>query len=236
MDKQGESTQSLTLATYNIHACVGTDGVFDPARTAAVIKQLDADVIALQEVEHHPIEQQDVLQYLAQHTGHQAIAGPTLLREDRDYGNALLTRLPVIQSQQLDLSVERFEPRAAIQATLSFQQKTLQVMATHLGLKPVERRLQIKKLLAMLSDQHVDIQVLMGDLNEWFLWGRPLRWLHQHFYRQPHLATFPAQFPLFALDRIWVNPRDRQFSLAVHQSPLAKQASDHLPLVAKLIF
>lgn len=229
------SRQQLTLATYNIHACIGGDKRFDPARIAAVINELDADVIALQEVEHHLLEKQDLLAVLAQQTGYQAIAGPASLREDRDYGNGLLTRLPIEKVSQLDISVPNVEPRAAIQATLRYQQHRLQIMATHLGLKPFERRIQVKKLLAAhMYQSDADISVMMGDVNEWFLWGRPLRWLHQQYAPQPHLATFPAKFPLFALDRIWVSPQDKKVILKVHRTPLAKLASDHLPLIAQL--
>jgi endonuclease/exonuclease/phosphatase family metal-dependent hydrolase len=74
----------------------------------------------------------------------------------------------------------------------------------------------------------------MGDLNEWFLWGRPLRWLHVQFRRTPAPATFPARLPVFALDRFWVRPRVLLDHLVVHSSPLARAASDHLPLVATL--
>lgn len=229
-----KTSNKLTLATYNIHACIGGDKRFDPARIAAVITEMGADVIALQEVEHHILEQQDLLEVLAGQTGYQAIAGPSHLREDRDYGNGLLTRLPIESVTQIDLSVQGFEPRSAIQATLRFQQYQVQVMATHLGLKPFERRIQVKKLLAHAAQSDTNIQVMMGDVNEWFLWGRPLRWLHQHFTSQPHLATFPAKFPLFALDRIWVAPPNKTMTLRVHRTPLAKLASDHLPLIAKL--
>jgi len=76
--------------------------------------------------------------------------------------------------------------------------------------------------------------ILLGDLNEWFLWGRPLRWLHRHFEQTPAPATFPAGFPVLALDRIWVRPRHLLRRLTVHASPLARQASDHLPVVAQL--
>jgi endonuclease/exonuclease/phosphatase family metal-dependent hydrolase len=76
--------------------------------------------------------------------------------------------------------------------------------------------------------------VLAGDLNEWFLWGRPLRWLHAHFEETPAPATFPARLPLLALDRVWTSPRSMLRRLAVHRSPLARRASDHLPLVADL--
>ena len=77
--------------------------------------------------------------------------------------------------------------------------------------------------------------LLMGDLNEWYLWGRPLRWLHSHFRERPMAPpTFPARRPVFALDRIWVAPAGSLRRLQRHTSPLARIASDHLPLVAEV--
>lgn len=226
--------KTLTLATYNIHACIGGDGKFDPARIAAVLRELDADIIALQEVEHHSVDELDLLEYLAYQTGHEAIAGPTLFRETRHYGNALLTRLPIQSFKHIDLSVAGYEPRGAIEATFNIAGYELQVIATHLGLKPSERRWQVKKLLELKSQQEANISCLLGDVNEWLLWGRPLRWLHRHFSKQPHFATFPARWPVFALDRIWVSPQRCQINISVHKSVLASQASDHLPLIAKI--
>lgn len=225
---------TFTVATYNIHACIGADGRFDPARIAAVIRELDADIIALQEVEHHSVDDLDLLEYLAYQTGHEALAGPTLFRETRHYGNALLTRLPLKSFKHIDLSVTGCEPRGAIEATFDAAGYELQIIATHLGLKPAERRWQVKQLLELKSQQEADISCLLGDVNEWLLWGRPLRWLHHHFSKQPHLPTFPTRWPIFALDRIWVSPQRCQTELLVHKSILARQASDHLPLVARI--
>ena len=78
--------------------------------------------------------------------------------------------------------------------------------------------------------------VLMGDVNEWFLWGRPLRWLHRHFQQTPAPATFPARWPVFALDRIWVEPRQALRRVSVHDSATARVASDHLPITATINF
>ena len=74
----------------------------------------------------------------------------------------------------------------------------------------------------------------MGDINEWFLWGRPLRWMHKHFQQTPSPPTFPSGFPVFALDRMWVKPRTLLRSMKVHSTRLARVASDHLPLTAEL--
>lgn len=220
----------LVIASFNVHACIGTDGRFDPARIAAVIREMDADVLALQEVEHHLLDDEDLLDYLANTTGYQAIAGPTLMRGTRPYGNALLTRLPVISSQSRDISVPPYEPRAVIEATLAAGDKTLAVMATHLGLWPAERRIQVRQLLLLQAQQSADVTLLLGDLNEWFLWGRPLRWLHKSLGKSRHIRTFPAYFPLFSLDRIWVKPETALITVGSHRSRLSQKASDHLPL------
>ena len=87
---------SITVCTYNIHAGIGADGHFAPQRIVKVLQEIDADVVALQEVEHHTVDGYDLLDYLAVTTGMTAIAGPTLLRESRHFGNALLTRLAVL--------------------------------------------------------------------------------------------------------------------------------------------
>lgn len=224
----------LRIASYNIHACIGSDGRFDPARIAGVIREIDADIIALQEVEHHLIDEEDLLDFLARTTGYQPVAGPTLMRETRHYGNALLTRLPVINSQSRDISVPPNEPRAVIEAQLAAGDKTLTVMATHLGLWPAERRMQVRQILLLLEQQSTDVNLLLGDLNEWFLWGRPLRWLHKFFRSSRHIPTFPAYFPIFSLDRIWVMPEKALQSIHSHRSQLSHNASDHLPIVAEI--
>jgi endonuclease/exonuclease/phosphatase family metal-dependent hydrolase len=224
----------IRLATYNIHACIGADGHFDPARIVNVLRQMNADIVALQEVDNHQVSGTGLLDYLAAETGMTAVAGPTLQRGTRDYGNALLTRLPVLTVKQVDLSLPRREPRGAIDALLDWNGQYLQVTATHLGLRPGERRQQVRRLLQLYESSPAVLSVLLGDLNEWLLWGRPLRWLRRHFATVPQPRTYPARFPLFALDRIWVHPRSALMELSVHNSPMARVASDHLPLVAEL--
>jgi endonuclease/exonuclease/phosphatase family metal-dependent hydrolase len=228
----GVARHALRVATYNVHSGVGSDGRCDPARIAAVINELAADVVALQEVEsrHGDLE---TLEFLSRQTGMIAVPGPTMLRTVGDYGNALLTRASLLELRRPDLSFPGREPRGAIDAMLQAGQGRLRVIATHLGLRPAERRRQIETLLAGIGDVPVPT-VLMGDLNEWFLWGRPLRRLHAHFGETPAPATFPAGFPLFALDRLWVQPLRCLRKLTVHRSPLARVASDHLPLTATI--
>lgn len=217
----------LVVATYNVHGCA------DLARTAEVLRALDADVVALQELRWRPWEALHVLDDLSERLGYTPIAGPTLLKPDGHYGNALLTRLPVAQVRLEDLSFPGREPRGALAAVLHTARDPVTVIATHLGLAPWERRKQMQRLLALVRKSEKPV-VLLGDLNEWFLWGRPLRWLRRHFGRTPAPATFPARWPLFALDRIWVEPAHLLERIEVHRAVPAKEASDHLPLVATL--
>jgi endonuclease/exonuclease/phosphatase family metal-dependent hydrolase len=226
----------LTLTTYNIHRCIGGDGKKDPKRIATVLKQLDTDIIALQEVESTPDDSLDLLHYLSAETGFYAIVGPTVSQGRSRYGNAVLTRLDIEQVEGVDLSVPDREPRGALSTILRVKNRRLHLLATHLGLGPGERRTQVQFLLKALEHKNADISVLLGDLNEWFLWGRPLRWLHRHFSSTPAPASFPARFPVFALDRIWVQPREKLLEVRPVATPQTRIASDHLPVTAKLIF
>lgn len=224
---------TLTIASYNVHRAIGSDRRTDPQRILGVLREIDADVLALQEVEAHD-DGEDMLAWLARETGFHAIAGTTLRRHDGHFGNGLLTRWPVKHKHLCDLTWRGREPRGAIAADLDCNGHGLRVVATHLGLRPAERREQVQQLLQLFREHTRERSVLIGDLNEWFLWGRPLRRLHRHFKRTPALATFPSQMPFLALDRIWTHPRSLLRRLQVHKTPLARAASDHLPLVATL--
>src|SRR5918911_4516574 len=108
---------AIRIASYNTHGGVGRDGHFVPKRIADVLKEIDADVVALQEVESSKTGF-DMLAYLKTQTRFHAIAGPTLLRNGSDYGNGLLTRFRVLSVERIDLCVARCEPRGAIDAEL----------------------------------------------------------------------------------------------------------------------
>ncbi len=222
----------VRVATWNIHAGVGRDGRYDATRVIRVLRELDADVIALQEVTSLA-EHGEFLPRLRAELGCAVVAGPTHSRRGDDYGNALLSRHPVASVARLDLSVHVHEPRGAIDARLLIGGHALRVVSTHLGLRPYERRRQVRDVLAAVHTADLSAPVLvMGDLNEWFLWGRALRRLHAEFHPRPAPATFPSRWPLFALDRIWIKPAQCLRWIAPHRSADARIASDHLPLVA----
>lgn len=221
------------MATYNIHRCFGSDGCFSPERIRTVLAELDADIIALQEVETLQDGGFDLLEFFAGDE-YQPIAGPTMLKQNAHYGNALLSRLPVEQVFRHDLTVPDREPRGAIDARISAKNMTVRLVATHFGLSIWERRVQAQRILELMEPQSEPVEILLGDLNEWFLWGRPLRWLHQVFTETPSPATFPARLPLLALDRLWVRPNSALRQLHPICTPIARAASDHLPLRAEL--
>jgi endonuclease/exonuclease/phosphatase family metal-dependent hydrolase len=227
----------LAVASYNIHRCVGRDGKRDVARVARVIESLDADVIALQEVESVPARGGEPLQmdFLANLGGLTAISGPTIERSDGHHGNALLTRLPVRAVRKLDLTFRKREPRGAIDVDLLVAETPVRIIATHLGLLPRERRYQVRCILETVADRREGLTVLLGDINEWLVSGRPLRWLHRHFGECRGQRTFPAWFPLFALDRIWVHPKNALLHFEARSSADARAASDHLPVRAELM-
>ena len=221
----------LRIVSYNVHRAIGGDRRCMPQRILDVINEIDADVVALQEVEAGD-SGADMLAWLGEKTGLRAVAGTTLIRHDGHFGNGLLTRLPIHSTTLCDLSWRGREPRGAIAADLEVGGEPLRVVATHLGLRPAERRDQVTRLIKLFTDVPRERAVLLGDLNEWFLWGRPLRRLHRYFKHTPHVATFPSFLPVLALDRVWTHPRSLLKHIEVHRTPLARAASDHLPLVA----
>jgi endonuclease/exonuclease/phosphatase family metal-dependent hydrolase len=230
------TSKPLIVATWNIHGAVGTDGRYVPERVVDVLREIGADIVALQEVASAQAHE-NFLRDLERATGYGIVAGLLRQRHGSDFGNAVLSRYPVASVRHLDLTVGAHEPRGALDVCIDVGSAVpLRVIATHLGLRPGERREQVRRIVAAVERDSPHPTLLMGDLNEWYLWGRPLRWLHAHFRETPAAPrTFPARRPLFALDRIWVSPTGSVRRLDRHHTPLACVASDHLPLVAELV-
>ena len=214
----------VRIASYNVHGCRGTDGKKDAARIAAVIRELECDTVGLQEVDHR-------LDYIAARVDMQAIPGITLVRHDGPFGNALLTRRKVLDVRRLELGYGRREPRNALDVDLDVAGHKLRVIVTHLGLFAPERRWQVRKLIDLVRETQERL-VVLGDINEWFPFSRPLRWFNRLLGHSEVDRSFPSRLPLLALDRVWVRPRPALLALKAHRSPLAAKASDHLPVKA----
>jgi endonuclease/exonuclease/phosphatase family metal-dependent hydrolase len=229
---------SIRIATYNVHggygAWIGRSASRAGERISGVIAELNADIVALQEVPLGGSHTPDLLSLLRDVTGMQAVEGPTLDTSRRRYGNAVLSRLPIRAVRTLDLSFHRREPRGALDADIECGSILIRVIATHLGLSAGERSKQVRALLQAFDTSSLPV-ILVGDINEWFVHGQALRTLVSHFRRAPAPRTFPTFWPVFALDRIWVHPGEWLGDVSVHRSMLARGASDHYPLVAQII-
>ena len=164
-----DSRAVIRVATYNVHACVGTDGRHDPDRIAAVITELDADVVALQEFTYPAsvaIETRTPV-VLTTLDHYQCALGPTRrTATEHCFGNALLTRHPIVDVHRLDLSIERREPRGALAATIDVNGTLLHVLAAHLGLRIPERRFQVRQILDYLDSVRNSLSVVLGDFND----------------------------------------------------------------------
>ena len=214
----------LRIASYNVHGCRGTDGRKDASRIAGVIAELECDTVGLQEVDYR-------LDYIAGRVGMEAVPGLTLVRHDGPYGNALLTKRKVLDVRRLALGYGRREPRNALDVDLDVCGTKLRVIVTHLGLFAPERRWQVRKLLELVRETQERL-VVLGDINEWFPFSRPVRWFNRLLGHSVVERSFPSRWPLLALDRVWVRPRPALLALKAHRSSLAAKASDHLPVKA----
>lgn len=224
------SAEVVRVATYNIHRARGLDGQVSLNRIADVLRQIDADVVGVQEVYEAQAE------HLARDLEMQFVTGVTVHRSDGAYGNAIFTRLPLQGVATFDLSVRTREARGGIRVDLALRNHILHVFNVHLGLRGRERAEQVKWLVErhILWDDRTGPRVVIGDLNEWFPPGRVGRALRREFTSLRRRLTHPALLPLWALDRIYWDHAVRGESLRVHRSRLARVASDHLPLVASL--
>ena len=220
------------MASYNVHSCIGTDGVFAPARIADVLASLDADFIALQEVEEREYRGTTVSQFFADALGLHRAGRTTHKRAGIDYGNALLSRVPPLRMAAHDLAFPRREPRAAIEADFELGDCSLRVVATHFGLSMRERRAQLSKILPHLLDRGPDLTVVCADFNEWLPYSSVHRTLSRALGAAPAVRTFPSRLATLPLDRIYAAPLETLVSIRSVTSADARRASDHLPVVA----
>ncbi len=238
----------LRLLTYNIHKCIGgVDRKYDPQRIATVINNLHADVLLLQEVDHdvprsNRDRQVDVLGDLVG-MRYRSFFPNVDVRGGGCYGNAILSRYPIVETSNIDLSIRFKKKRSVLHGVIRVRQdhdgeeidRTVHVFNMHLGLARYERKLQLAKFLDAQPFQHMqhETPVLVGgDLND--VYGGLGDLLRPAGFRgiEKRPFTFPAWGPVRALDGVFVRGGVDFIKLSRCDSDVARRASDHRPLVA----
>ncbi|HET8541967.1 MAG TPA: endonuclease/exonuclease/phosphatase family protein [Anaeromyxobacter sp.] len=231
--------------SWNLHGLRGTDGRRDPERVARVIEDVGPDVAGLQEV-GLPRESgapDDPAQLLAGLTGLHGAFGPTMShRLGFAYGNAVLSRAPILAVRNYDLSVAGREPRGCVRVDVELSGSRVHFFVAHLGLHWRERRRQAAQLLSadILRDAALAYPlVLVGDFNSVSNRSAVPRWLRRQLVDAAIVArneapTFPSRFPLLRLDHCYVGAAIDVRSVEVIRTREVRRASDHLPLVAEL--
>jgi endonuclease/exonuclease/phosphatase family metal-dependent hydrolase len=227
----------IKVASYNIHKCVGTDRKFNPDRIIAVLAEIDADVVALQEADLRFGDKAGLLnvQALHDHLGLVPVPIEGSSKSHGWHGNVVLVREGIINKTH-QLVLPGVEPRGAMVVDLTAKGVELRIIATHLGLLRRSRARQVHEVLRAAHASEGRYVLLMGDLNEWRVGKRSaLSGLKPIFGPLDNFVpSFPSKFPLLALDRILCAPRGLLSHLEVHDTRLARLASDHLPIKAQL--
>ncbi len=227
----------LVVASYNIHRGVGLDRRLDVDRIARVIGEIGPDLVGLQEVVREDgTAHADQALYLGARLDMTVVMGETRRWGSGTYGNAVLTRLPVLSTLRCDLSFHGREPRGCLRVDVGVDATALHVFNCHFGLAFRERRAQLALLHGFLKAADcAGPRLLLGDFNEWHP-GPVTRGLRREFSSPMRRMrrTHPAWLPLFRLDRIYWDVELQGEEFHVHGSRLARVASDHLPVVARL--
>lgn len=228
----------LTVASYNIHKAIGLDRRRDPDRILSVLREIDADVIALQEADRRFGDRASVLPLpsIDDHTPWKAV--PLNQRPDSIgwHGNALLVRRDIEVREAAVVPLPTLEPRGAVRAELELGGQVVRVVGMHLDLSGLKRRHQVRTVLEDLAGCGEDCPaVLMGDFNEWSRRGGALReFAEDDWHVLAPGRSFPSRRPVAMLDRIVVSAGCGVVESGVHHSALAAAASDHLPVFARI--
>lgn len=225
----------IRVASYNMHKGVGSDRRRNPERILEVLREVDADVIALQEADRRFGARAAVISQhlLEEHSDWKSVNFGMRALSMGWHGNALLVRK---DSQVVDcepIHLPALEPRGAVMADVRIGTTILRVIGVHLDLSGLWRRRQAAAILAHVgTSTHARPTVIMGDLNEWTRAAGCLRDFGRDFCFAETGPSFHARRPVGRLDRIMVSNDLTVVECGVHQSAAARKASDHLPIWA----
>jgi endonuclease/exonuclease/phosphatase family metal-dependent hydrolase len=233
------SVIDIRIVTYNVHRCRGMDRRTRPERTAAVLASIEPDIVALQEVIGPGLTGAGHVELIGAALGMGWVMAPTRELRRHQYGNVLLSRYPIREHSQHDLSWKTCEARGSHRAAIDLGGAgTLQVFNVHLGTALLERRYQARRLATWVHDRRVHSpKLVVGDFNEWSrgiaedILAERLSSidLFAHLKRR---RTYPGFFPVLHLDHIYFEGDIEVRRVALPRTRLAMVASDHLPLVA----
>jgi endonuclease/exonuclease/phosphatase family metal-dependent hydrolase len=230
-----DPSSGLLVASYNVHKCVGVDGRFDPGRIAQVIREIGADIIALQEADTRFGERRGLLDlnWMERETGLCPVPVSGVAKAHGWHGNVVFFREGLVRDVH-QIKLPGLEPRGALLTELDLSDgSTFRVIAAHLGLLNRSRQQQARMILDILGSRAEHPTVLMGDLNEWRLGDRSsLNTLATVFGLPAAVPSFPSRLPVLALDRIMANRPGLIDRVQTHDTPLSRLASDHLPIKA----
>lgn len=227
---QDENGSILRLASYNVRKTRGLDQRYDPHRIITVINRLDADVVALQEVDHRLGGRPTALARKLIETETDFVIAP-VARTDQSigwHGNAVLVRKGLELLGVDHFEMPGFEPRGAVRVDIAAK-VPITIVATHLGLMRRHRRRQLSSIARQVEG--AEHPVILGDFNEWSML-RGLEPLHSRFRVHAPGRSFHAARPVAALDRIALTEPALLHGAGVDDSPMARLASDHLPIWA----
>jgi endonuclease/exonuclease/phosphatase family metal-dependent hydrolase len=231
----------LRIATYNIHRCRGMDRRTAPQRIAEVLREIGADVVALQEVIGAGPAGAGQAEEIGAALGMGWVMTSVRHLRHHLFGNVILSRYPIAHHSQYDLSWKTCEPRACQRADLDLGPgRVLHVYNVHLGTAVLERRYQAPRLASYVHDHRIrGPKVILGDFNEWMrgLATKTLSSLFESIDIQSHLKrrrTYPGIFPMVHLDHIYYEGDVEVRAVELPRHRKALMASDHLPLVANL--
>ena len=227
----------IKIASYNIRKAVGLDWRRRPARVLDVLNEIDADIVALQEVDRRFGSRLTALDpdLIASATDYRPIRFSSRPQSLGHHGNVILARKAIDVLAARPMVLPHLEPRGAAVADLDLGGQRLRVVGMHLGLTRKWRQLQTEAIVGELRALEGNMPtVLMGDCNEPDIRSGVLR----AFEGRHHIAacgpSFHASMPLFTLDRIIVTDDIAIGEAGVHRTPLSREASDHLPIWAKV--
>ena len=241
---------NLRVISYNIHRAIGLDRRFQPDRITKILLDHDADIVLLQEVDRGAprSKQMDMAKSFAEELGYKHYAaGYNVSLRKGYYGNATLSRYPIVRERNIDLTVGENKRRGCqhttIQVDHSGVHRAVEVFNLHLGLSPLERQRQAGILMRTKEFSSVDSSaacIVGGDFNDWlsrlralFVEGMSMRCAtdHETRYRTRPIKTYPSLSPRGGLDRIYYRGGLRLINAISCRHRVAKVASDHLPII-----